>query len=242
MPEATAKHEILDELCRSGVRFHGGSGDALMNWQLGADALALLLDSVRPGDRTLETGCGYSTVAFALAGANHTVVSPAQREHERIREWCAAHGVSTRAVTFVVGHYEDCLPNLGDGPLDFALIDGADAFPIPFLDWYYAAARLRTGGLVMVDDTHLLTGEILRDFLASESSRWRRVRELPTTAVFERLGSDLIPHQDWCGQPYCARPGRLPPGAPLRARLRHRIRLRTRLRALAGRAGRQRPR
>lgn len=216
------------------MHFHGWASDVFMNWQLGREALALILERVGAGDRTLETGCGYSTVAFALAGANHTVVSPVALEHDRIRAWCAANGVSTEAVTFVVEHSQNALPQLDGGPLDFVLIDGAHAFPLPFVDWYYTATRLRVGGLVMVDDTQLKTGEILRDFLRAESARWRGVSDLPMTAVFEKLSGDIIPEQDWCGQPYCARP-RPGPWPGLWPVLRSRVRLRTRLRAAARR-------
>jgi SAM-dependent methyltransferase len=232
-PDAQASRATLAELCRTQERFHLWGEDLLLNLQLPEEALSLVLDRVSRGDRTLETGCGYSTVAFALARARHTVVSPNRAEHERIRAWCAGRGVPTETVEFIVARSQDALPAMS-GSLDFVLIDGAHALPIPLIDWYYTATRLRVGGLLMVDDTHIRSGQILRDFLRAESPRWRVVSELPRTALFEKVGEEVITDEDWWGQPYGATARRIP-GDPVWPYLRGRIRLRSRLRAAAGR-------
>lgn len=154
--------------------------------------------------RTLETGAGLSTVLFALRGAAHTCVAPIGAELERIRDWCAAHGVSTERVTFCEQRSELALPALGDAPLDLVLIDGAHAFPAPFIDWYYAGRRLRRGGLLIVDDTQLWTGRVLRTFLR-EQPGWELVRNLPNrAAVFQRTGEGDEPG-DWVAQPFVRR-------------------------------------
>jgi hypothetical protein len=54
-------------------------------------------------------------------------------------------------------------------PLDIVLIDGAHAFPFPFLDWYFTASALKAGGLLVIDDVQIATGTILADF-----STWTR--------------------------------------------------------------------
>jgi hypothetical protein len=41
---------------------------------------------VAEGARTLETGCGLSTIIFAMRKAHHTVVTPSMREAAVIRE------------------------------------------------------------------------------------------------------------------------------------------------------------
>ncbi len=63
--------------------------------------LRWLADHIRPGFRTLETGCGYSTIVFALWGCWHDVISPWPEEHERISDWCWTHGASSETVTYV---------------------------------------------------------------------------------------------------------------------------------------------
>jgi predicted O-methyltransferase YrrM len=84
--------------------------------------------------RTLETGCGYSTIIFALKGMRHTVISPIFEEHQRIGEWCDANEIDLSNVEFKLGRSEDLLPALKPEPLDLVLIDGWHAFPAPFLD------------------------------------------------------------------------------------------------------------
>jgi predicted O-methyltransferase YrrM len=226
-----ARQRLLDELCASDEKFYGWADDVYANCQLDPLALALILELVRPGDRTLETGAGYSTVAFALVGAAHTVVAPFETEQARIREWCTAHGVDTSQVRFVVGQSQWLLPTLEPASLDFVLVDGDHAFPVPFIDWYYAAEHLRVGGLVMIDDIPLRTGAVLDDFLHLEASRWRVVARLPRTVIYEKLTPTVLDFAGWMTQAWCMR------NPSLIGRMRDRVRLRTRLRALAGRRG-----
>jgi predicted O-methyltransferase YrrM len=89
--------------------------------------------TVRPGQRTLETGCGYSTIIFALKGARHTVISPVIEEHQHIREWCKANQIDLWTLEFKLAQSEDVLPALDRELLDLVLIDGWHAFPAPFL-------------------------------------------------------------------------------------------------------------
>ena len=66
------------------------------------------------------------------------------------------------------------LPQLRDKDYDFALIDGRHAFPTPFIDWYYIADALKIGGLVLIDDLHIWTCDLLKQYLLSLSSRQSR--------------------------------------------------------------------
>jgi predicted O-methyltransferase YrrM len=233
--EVTRVRALLDELATSGARFHGWAPDIEVSWGLNEPALDLLVELVEPGQRTLETGVGFSTVVFGALGATHTVVSPAAFEHDRVREWCAARDVDLAAVTFVAAASQDVLPALEPTPLDLVLIDGDHAFPAPFIDFWYAGGRLVPGGLLVVDDTHLRACRVLADFLHAEAGRWRVHRELATTTVFERLDGPLVPPEGWSHQPWGATP--LPYGPPRSAwsKVRDAVRLRTRLRAAAGR-------
>jgi predicted O-methyltransferase YrrM len=163
--------------------------------------LRLIAASVHDGARTLETGAGLSTLVFAVAGCEHTCVVPFVEEVERIRGWCEASGVPAGRLRFETARSEAVLPSLGDGPLDLVLIDGGHGFPTPFVDWWYAGRRLRVGGTLIVDDTHLWTGAVLRDFLA-EQPAWEMVEKLPMrAAVFRRAAEDPA-HEEWVDQPY----------------------------------------
>jgi len=136
---------------------------------------------------TLETGCGVSTVVFALAGARHICITPAEHEIQRIRDYCLSENISVNEVAFYADSSENVLPGLECEPLDLVLIDGRHGFPAPFIDFYYTAARLKIDGLLVVDDTWLWTGEVLKTILLSEPE-WQLEADFgPRTAVFRKL-------------------------------------------------------
>jgi predicted O-methyltransferase YrrM len=190
----------LEELLRLQPKFHLDEEGQPISWGIGFDVLEFLDDRLSEAHTTLETGAGMSTVVFALNGCQHTVITPAERESVLIREFCEEHRISLSALEFVQERSEFALPHLQCGALDVALIDGRHAFPTPFIDWFYTAARLRKGGLMMIDDIQLKTGEILRDFMMADP-RWRQVEELGKTSVFEKLRDDV--HEgEWNTQPY----------------------------------------
>src|SRR6185503_1666742 len=75
---------------------------------------------------------------------------------------------SLEHVTFELGPSDKLLPTMALGDLDLVLIDGGHGFPVPFIDWYYTAFALKAGGIVIVDDTQIWTGAVLRDFLMAD--------------------------------------------------------------------------
>jgi hypothetical protein len=177
----------------------------MQNWKLADDVLHWLDRNVQRGQRTLETGCGYSTILFALKGTRHTVISPIVEEHQRIRQWCKANGIDLSNVEFKLGRSEDLLPALKPEPLDLVLIDGWHAFPAPFLDWFFTAKGLVINGYVLVDDTQLKTPRILRDFLETEQGRWELVTRFKRTDIFRKVSRDVF-IGEWHTQPYGAKP------------------------------------
>lgn len=184
-------------------KFHGAEHS--VNWKLELRTLRWLRDTIHADMRTLETGCGYSTVLFAAAGTDHVVVSPTAEEHTRIQEWCHAAAISTDRITFRVGNSASILPALRhEQQLDLVLIDGCHAFPYPIIDWFYVAEAIQVGGLVVVDDTHIRACGDLKRFLVSEKPRWEVASDLGMSMVFRKLGSPVIDNVEWPHQPYCA--------------------------------------
>jgi hypothetical protein len=120
---------------------------------------------------------------------------------ENIRGYCASHDVDLSRVRFELGRSEDVLPGLSLPELDLVLIDGGHGFPTPFVDWYYTARRLRVGGVLVVDDIHLWTGLVLRDFLVEEPG-WMLQTEFPLrAAVFEKT-APMPSLPEWFAQPF----------------------------------------
>lgn len=198
------KCDLLQKLCREMPSFHGQEQAGTKNWGLVIDVLEWIVAHVPAEGNTLETGCGYSTVAFTSVSKKHTVISPFAGEHALIRQWCEKQGVATTQVNFIARSSTDVLPQLKLEPLDVVLIDGAHEFPVPFIDWYYTAERVKKGGYLMVDDVHLPTGYILKDFLLAEAGRWEFAGQVRLTSMFRRITDQpVITGIGWEEQPWC---------------------------------------
>lgn len=193
----------LDDLLKDPPRPHEG-----MVMGLTEAAVSFIYENVDDQCSTLETGCGLSTVAFALRGTHHTVIAPAPSEFAAIRKYCGERDIQTSQITFIAEPSQKVLPGLEQTPLDLVLIDGGHGFPTPYVDWFYTAGRLKKGGFLVVDDVWLWSCQILRDFLV-EQPQWKFVEEYrERTTVFQKLedGSEWL---EWTEQPLPARGGKM---------------------------------
>lgn len=163
--------------------------------------LRFIEQQIDESSNTLETGCGLSTVMFALSRAHHICINPAKHEIEGIRDYCYQNNIPTSQITFYNDVSEAVLPRLECEPVDLVLIDGRHGFPAPFIDFYYSAAKLKVGGLLVIDDTWLWTGNVLKQYLLLESEWKLEADFLPRTAVFRKLadGSQL---KEWPDQEF----------------------------------------
>jgi hypothetical protein len=179
-------------------QFHYVDGKA-MEWSIGAPTQQWMLDFLPSTRRTLETGCGFTTVLFAAGGTDHTVVTPSADEVGRVQAFCADHGIAFDAVRPAVGDSTRILQALELGELDLVLIDGGHAFPIPCIDWFFTQGALRVGGHVVVDDFRMPSVHQLVDFLRAETPTWREVAVAGNSVIFQKLGHDDF-SRDWEGQ------------------------------------------
>jgi predicted O-methyltransferase YrrM len=207
-------------------------GDEPVQWSIGPQTLFWMLDYLPQARATLETGCGFSTVLFAAAGTEHVVVTPESAEVERVRDFCGLHGISTDRVREVIGDSTVALPAVSLPELDLVLIDGAHAFPIPCIDWYFTQSALRVGGHLVVDDFRIPSVAPLVRFLRAERPAWREATVTGNSIIFEKLGHDDF-SRDWAGQ-YINRYAMRPP-LPRRIRLKLRRTWRDARRALSSR-------
>lgn len=167
------------------------------DWTLQPDVLELIADRVTPGMKTLETGCGASTVAFAAAGAEHVAVTPSRAETERVQAVLDAETLPG-TVRFEIGPSQDLLPGQ-TGALGMVLIDGGHGFPLPAVDWLYTAPRLDIGGIVVIDDVELWTGAMLVTFLKEEPGWALQEIRRGRTAIFEKTAPFVL--NEWHRQP-----------------------------------------
>jgi len=212
-----AQADVLAALLTENPAIHYWPTGEVAVWKLDDEVLRYICDHVLSDSVSLETGQGYSTIIFASCGSNHTVIAPDAGTRQRIVDWCERHAVNMERVRFFTERSEDVLPTLEVEPLDLVLIDGRHAFPTPFIDWYYSVRMLKVGGIVIVDDMHIRTCRVLKEFMSLDTERWEAAADLPRVAVFRKIADD--PHKgDWSQQPWCA--NELPSSGPKRRQAR----------------------
>jgi hypothetical protein len=84
------------------------------------------------------------------------------------------------------------------------LVDGSHSFPQAFIDWFYTQQALRVGGVMVIDDVHVWTGRVLRDFLAAEPE-WRVEQRWHGRTVAVRKLAETDPDKIWDQQAYVTR-------------------------------------
>jgi len=183
----------------SEMRIHN-SRRRLTLWSIDLPVALFLAECAKPHWKTLETGCGLTTVLFSALGTCHYCLVPSLDEVDRLKAFCNAKGIVPANVQFIIERSEYGLPNLNVYDFDAAVIDGRHAFPSPFIDFYYIADRLKVGGTLIVDDTCLWTGRVLSEFLQTERA-WRLTKRFRNTVVFEKLHEGTHDNE-WNEQPF----------------------------------------
>lgn len=198
----------IEELYREYPCFH----DYNENWSIDKDIVDWICNNTFEGYNTLETGCGYSTVAFILSKANHTVISPSEQEHLNIINWCNKHSIDLSRTTFIKEKSQNIIHSISDDPLDIALIDGCHSFPVTFIDWYYAANRMKKNGRIIIDDVQIITGKLLTEFLNMENDRWEleKVSKIEVNSnifdksvIYRCLKENVNDYYWWGEQEFC---------------------------------------
>lgn len=179
--------EHVERVIQDNPSFHSWPDGSPANWSVSPDALRFLAAALEVGMRTLETGAGQTTVVFAMAGTDHVCITPQPEHAERVRQYCAALGVTPR-IRFLHESSDRALARDGVVPesLDVVFIDGAHRFPFPCIDWHYTERSLRVGGVLGVDDYCMPSVKVLYDFLCGEDE-WCLLATIDRTAFFEKL-------------------------------------------------------
>lgn len=197
----------LTEILQNPPNPHRDRAGKYYSMGLPENVLRFIAQRIDESASTLETGCGLSTVMFALSGSRHICINPASHEIERIKEYCLGNRIPTRQVTFCQDVSEKVLPGLECDMLDLVLIDGRHGFPAPFIDFYYLAEKLKVGGLLVVDDTWLWTGDVLKQYLLSEPEWELEADFSPRTSVFRKLAHGSQ-NKEWTEQAFVVKNSR----------------------------------
>ncbi len=204
-------HFNIEALIEERPKLHFNSKGERVSWGITPEVLLFLRDIAKAGDRTIETGAGLSTICLTGLHCRHTSIMPDARIKETVLEKCADLGLSAYSLNFIIEKSQDYLPSLGEDEFDIVLIDGDHAFPMPFFDYYYLGKRLKVGGVLIIDDTLLWTGEVLKDFLMLEPE-WEYIKNVSNNAsAFKKLKTTAT-DKGWGGQAYqVVKSKRVPP-------------------------------
>lgn len=164
--------------------------------------LRLIFESLRdsPPRRSMETGCGRTTVLLSHLSQHHTVFCVEESGNRAVADATAARG----NVEWIFGPSQRTLPRYEfDGPLDFALIDGPHGYPFPDLEYYFIYPHLAEGAWLLIDDVQIPTIHNLFMFLKDEAM-FRFVTRSGDTAFFRRTSAPVFcPEGDnWWTQRY----------------------------------------
>jgi hypothetical protein len=196
-----------DSYLKRGAAEQIAGGIPLGYYGLPDECMHFLYENIQPGDKTLETGAGLSTLVFAMRGAKHIAITPNEEEIAAIRNYAGTLGIDMAAVTFVARPSHEYLPSCDACELDAVLLDGKHAFPFPIVDWFFTADRLKVGGLMFIDDRQIRVVVDLMNFMDVDP-RWEFVG-CPgwRTCVYRKL-SGPVHDVAWHMQPYCVTPTR----------------------------------
>lgn len=200
----------IDQLIAERPSLHRHGDGTPASWGISEPVLRYIAKHVGPQTKSIETGAGLSTVAFVLGGGEHHAVFPETYLTQTIPEFLDAHRIARDGLHMHNAPSQEYLPSMVEEGYDMALIDGEHAFPLPFLDWYYISRRMKVGGLLIIDDTNIWTGQVLKEFLRVEPE-WRLVWDIHGTSFFRMEA----PWQEkwWIKQPWTALHSQLDPAA-----------------------------
>ncbi len=197
--------EIVEQLLAAPPAVHPDAPNRKV-WSTDRRCYEFMAREVRPGYRTLETGAGISTVLLTAWGCTHVAVVPFPHESEVILDYCSEHGIDTSALTFDLRPSEVALPEmLGAEQLDLVFIDGAHAFPLPIIDWFYGAGLLRKGGIVVFDDVQLPAVGAFLDSYVERDDRWQHIDGTAKWRAYRRQSEGSLSEHE-SNQPFFAGP------------------------------------
>ena len=123
-----------------------------------------------------------------------------------IKVYCDERSISHAKINFILNQSEYALPQITTHDYDLALIDGRHGFPAPIIDWFYISGLLKLGGTLIIDDLHIWTCDLLKQFLLSEKG-WSLSRETYRAAIFIKK-KENTQHLEWMEQPFVLRNSR----------------------------------
>lgn len=196
------RQDIIDLLTRL-------SGDTHRAGEFGSEILKEIARHIPEGPiRSLETGCGKSTVMFSNISAEHLVFAYDDRDLDGSSVGmveASPHFVPT-TTRFVFGPTQKTLPRYDfgeDEKFDVILIDGPHGYPFPDLEYALLYDKLKAGSLLIIDDIHIPSIGHMFDILRADRM-YDEVAVVASTAILRRTSVSGVPStgDHWYEQNY----------------------------------------
>jgi Methyltransferase domain len=189
----------LETLLADPPKLHEVDGQLHSDWRIDDETCLELKARLKPGMKTLETGAGLSTIIFAGSGCQHTCILPDEKLAYRVQDYCRSLSIDTSNVRFIISGSSDVIHQMGRSAYDLILIDGCHGFPTVFVDFYYAAKALKTGGALIIDDLRIYTCDLVASFMQSDPG-WNVELMTIRFAIGVKIAETV--DQEWTNQPF----------------------------------------
>ncbi len=201
---------LIEKLLEDKPLLHPGQ----ISWAVSPAVLRYFADLVKPNDRTVETGAGYTTVALAALGAHHVSVTSDSESAELTRAYLDKLGIAHK-VTWIIEPSDTALPRLPTTEIyDFAYVDGCHSYPLPAIDWHFLDQHLRVGGLIGFDNVEVPSVHFHTEFLRMNGSYrqinkithdpsnytvtfYEKLRDEPRTDIAQRFNHRRVTRNNW---------------------------------------------
>jgi hypothetical protein len=189
----------LEAILRNPPKLHKHNGELISTWLLHQDAVRAINSFVLPGMPTVETGAGLSTIVFAANGCDHTCIVPDAGLADRIKTFCSTNSIDTDSVEFVIAKSCDVAFRLEPQSRQLALVDGNHGFPSALLDFFYLGKALKIGGILVQDDMHIYTCQLLASFMQSDDG-WSIEQKNSRIVIAKKLADTI--EREWTQQTF----------------------------------------
>jgi FkbM family methyltransferase len=192
-------------------KYKGGRGGARRAGTLASGPLRAIEGYLRyhfagRSIKTVETGCGASTILFSRYAERHLAFCYDDRNEDNSSVDFATSfpGFNADAVEWIFGPTQRTIFSrpLQD-PVDLILIDGPHGYPFPELEYFAFYPWVKPGGILIVGDIHIPTITNFYRFLC-EDEMFLPHKVVDTTAFFIRSEAPPFTREgdDWWLQRY----------------------------------------
>jgi len=168
------------------------------------------IEKILPEDMacTAETGCGKSTILFSNTSKKHYVFALDDRSDgvaSSVNFYRMCPLTQQDRIIEIFGPTQITLPKSDHSDhYDCVLIDGPHGFPFPEIEYGFFYPKIKTGGLLILDDVAIPTIGRMADILC-EDDMWNPISLIGgNTLVLERTDSPLTNPvgDEWWTQKY----------------------------------------